>query len=525
MPTYDLPTFLNEPSAPVELVSELESYALEDSSVILRCKTLRYTPVMQNYYGTLVETILQPPTPGTPAVIRLDFCSDSIVRLRYAVGDTVPDNPSPMLVRAFDGEPVEVEESERLITVRTRWLRVEIVREPLQIRIFNRTGEKIWETRALDIDGLRRPEFQWNPGEQRWIFYHRYAYPLGHMNYGDRQRAFISLDLRHDEHLYGLGEDYGRLDKRNTFHALWNQEGFGNASPAAYKKIPFYMSTRGYGMFIHTANAVRVRAGDLEHTALSAIVDDSTALDLFIIAGMTFANILGRYTSITGAPALPPKWTFGLWMARISYNRQQQVEAIAAALRERAIPCDVIHIDTDWYKNDWECDLEFSDEKFPDPAGMMARLREQGFRVSLWQWPQYRHHLQHVCRSAGRRLSGKAPERAALSLPRLHARRGLYRLQQSRSSGVDSGEVSQAIRAGRGGDQGRFWRRRAAECRASQRRQCGNAQRLSAALQESHLGCHRRNAGRRQSDALGASGVGRLAALSHSLVGRWCRPL
>jgi alpha-D-xyloside xylohydrolase len=60
---------------------------------------------------------------------------------------------------------------------------------------------------------------------------------------------------------------------------------------------------------------------------------------------------------------------------------------VARDLRAHAIPCDVIHIDTDWYERDWECDLRFGPTKFPDPAGMISALRTQGFRVCLWQWP------------------------------------------------------------------------------------------------------------------------------------------
>jgi alpha-D-xyloside xylohydrolase len=74
-------------------------------------------------------------------------------------------------------------------------------------------------------------------------------------------------------------------------------------------------------------------------------------------------------------------------MGRISYNRQEQVEQVARELRQHAIPCDVIHIDTDWFAHDWACDLKFGPHKFPDPQAMMARLKAQGFRVCLWQWP------------------------------------------------------------------------------------------------------------------------------------------
>ncbi len=388
MTAYDLPTFLGEPLAPIELVSELAGVSIDGAAATLRCRTLRFSPMLHNYYGTQVETVLTPPVPGVDAIVQLDFLTDAIIRLRFAPGTLSPDAPSPMIVGQFEHRPqVEAVEHERGLTLSTSSLRVEIVREPFQVRIFDAGGREIWQTRALDIEGLRRPEVQWNPTEQRWIFYHRYAYPLGSLVDGQRRRAFCSLDLRHDEHIYGFGESFGRLDKRETMQALWIQEGFGNASPASYKRAPFYMSTRGYGLFIHTANAVRCRVGDLEHTALSMIVDDTCELDLFICCASKMKDILPLYTSITGAPAVPPLWTFGLWVGRISYNRQAQVETVAAELRAHEIPCDVIHIDTDWYRRDWECDLEFCPEKFPDPAGMMARLREQGLRVCLWQWP------------------------------------------------------------------------------------------------------------------------------------------
>jgi alpha-D-xyloside xylohydrolase len=140
-------------------------------------------------------------------------------------------------------------------------------------------------------------------------------------------------------------------------------------------------------LFVNTSNAIRYRVGDLEHTALSTIVDDTNLFDCYLIYGPSLQEILPRYTAVTGQPAVPPKWSFGLWMARISYSTQTQVEQVAADLRQHHIPCDVIHIDTDWYENDWECDLKFGQSKFPNPSALTKHLREQGFRISLWQWP------------------------------------------------------------------------------------------------------------------------------------------
>ncbi len=388
--TYEIPRFLGDPPLPVDLVTEVESYTTlsSEGAVSFRCRAKRYQPALYNYYGSITETVWDAPTDAPAVTIRLDICTPQIVRIRVQPGDTVDDNHTPMVINQFALRPsFTVSEMDDRIVIDTGALRVITMREPWQIIITDPDDTLIWATRPTDIDGFRRPVDQWNPPQQRWIFYHRYAYPLGMAAHGDRRHTFISCDLAYDEHIYGFGESFGRLDKRETYQALWIQESFSNASPATYKRAPFYMSSRGYGMYINTANAVRCHVGDLEHTALSLIIDDTDLFDAYFIYGPDLKAILPRYTSITGQPAVPPKWSFGLWMARISYNRQEQVETIARELRAHRIPCDVIHIDTDWYEHDWQCDLKFGASKFPDPAGMLARLREQGFRVCLWQWP------------------------------------------------------------------------------------------------------------------------------------------
>ena len=386
--SYEIPTFLGE-TLPVTFVSRLEEAVVNGRSLTLHCATNYYKPELHNYYGTVCETVWEPPTPGTPATIQIDFYTDALLRVRYFPGPSVPENKTPMAVEQFyDPVNLTVAENEDTMVIETAVIRLTITHDPWQLSLTDLNGKPIWHTLPIDIGGLMRPpkEQQWNPSQQRWIFLHRYAYPLGHVDYGDKKIAFASFGLGYDEHIYGFGESYGRLDKRETDQTLWIQEGFSNASPATYKRAPFYMSSRGYGLFVNTSNAIRYKVGTLEHTALSAIVDDTNLFDAYLIYGPMLKEILPQYTAVTGQPAVPPKWSFGLWMARISYNRQTQVEQVATDLRQRQIPCDVIHIDTDWYENDWECDLKFGRSKFPDPAGMMKRLRENGFRVSLWQW-------------------------------------------------------------------------------------------------------------------------------------------
>ena len=391
---YELPAFLGE-QVPVELVSRLLSAEEAGRSVVLRCATDRHEPTLQGYYGTYTETVRTAPVPGEVATVRIDVCTDHILRVRYAPGHDVPSNDTPMVEASFAEQPagdVTMVHDERAVHVVTPALRLDVEREPFRLVLRDRAGTVLWSTRAVDIASLRRARRQWRRAEQRWLFLHRFAYPLGCAREHGRTAAFASFDLRHDERVYGLGEDFGPLAKNGTYHRLWLQEAFSNSSLASYKQVPFHISTRGYGMYVNTSNALAYHVGDLDHSAMSVTVEDAAFLDLWLIGGPRISDVLPRYTSITGRAALPPLWSFGLWMSRISYQSQDEVDRTARQLREHRIPCDVVHIDTGWFREDYVCDLCFDPERFPDPAGMCQRLAELGLRVSLWQWPNVHVH-------------------------------------------------------------------------------------------------------------------------------------
>jgi alpha-D-xyloside xylohydrolase len=388
--TYELAPFLGAPQ-PVELVARLLDVQVEGAAVLLRCGTDRHEPELQDYYGTVAETVHAAPTPGREVLVRLDFWTPHVVRVRY-LPDGLPEDepPSPMLTgRPDPGVALRFRDDGDRVVVSSDAVDLVVVRDPWRLELRDRDGALLWATKPVDIDGLRRPENQWSPAEARWLFLHRYAYPMGCTREGGRTAAFASFDLRHDEHVHGFGESFGRFDKVGTTQRLWVQEAFSNASPASYKQVPWYWSSRGYGLFVHTTQPLAYRVGDLEHSALSVVVEDTAELDLFVVAARTAREAIPRYTALTGAPAVPPRWSLGLWMSRITYSSQEEVERVAAELREHRIPCDVLHIDTGWFAKDYTCDLTFSPTRFPDPAGMCARLAEQGFKVSLWQWPNY----------------------------------------------------------------------------------------------------------------------------------------
>ena len=204
----------------------------------------------------------------------------------------------------------------------------------------------------------------------------------------DYSRSYNAVfTLSPGEKIFGCGESFTTLDKRGQKIVLWTDDANGIQSQEIYKPIPFFMSSRGYGMFIHTTTPITCDFGNTFNGLNSLMVGDDE-LDLFVFLG-TPKEILDEYTKLTGKATLPPLWSFGLWMSRCTYNAEQQVRDIAAKLRAEKIPCDVLHLDTGWFETDWQCDYEFSRTRFTDPKKMLAELKADGFRISCWQLPYF----------------------------------------------------------------------------------------------------------------------------------------
>ncbi|HUI55397.1 MAG TPA: TIM-barrel domain-containing protein [Bryobacteraceae bacterium] len=204
----------------------------------------------------------------------------------------------------------------------------------------------------------------------------------------DYSRSIAAVfTLSASEKLFGCGESFTRLDKRGQKLVLWTNDANGVENAHMYKPIPFFMSSRGYGMFVHTSAPATFDFGASFSGTTELLLGDDD-LDLFVFLGAP-KDILNEYTTLTGKAAMPPLWSFGLWMSRITYNSEDQVRDVAAKLRQNRIPADVIHIDTGWFETDWRCDYRFSTTRFKDPAQMMADLKRDGFHISLWQLPYF----------------------------------------------------------------------------------------------------------------------------------------
>lgn len=195
------------------------------------------------------------------------------------------------------------------------------------------------------------------------------------------------FSLGPNEQIFGLGESPAPLNKVGQKVNLFVTDPQGPETPDMYKPIPFFFSNQGYGIFMHTSEPVTLDIGQ-SYIGANKIYMNDEDMDFFIFFG-TPKEILSEYTDLTGRPEMPPLWSFGTWMSRISYFTEDEGRDVASKLRENKIPSDVIHFDTGWFDVDWECDYEFSKERFKNPQKMINDLKKDGFHISLWQLPYF----------------------------------------------------------------------------------------------------------------------------------------
>jgi len=199
-------------------------------------------------------------------------------------------------------------------------------------------------------------------------------------------RSFVHERLALDigETIYGLGERFGAFVKNGQSVDLWNADG-GTASEQAYKNVPFYLSSAGYGLFVDHPELVSFEIGSEVVTQAQFSVPGQS-LTYYVIDGPSPKDVLRRYTGLTGRPARVPAWSFGLWLSTsftTSYD-EATVTGFIDGMAERDLPFSVFHFDCFWMRQFHWCDFVWDPATFPDPAGMLRRLHERGLRVCVW---------------------------------------------------------------------------------------------------------------------------------------------
>lgn len=186
------------------------------------------------------------------------------------------------------------------------------------------------------------------------------------------------------ECIYGFGEKFTPFVKNGQTVEMWNNDG-GTCTEQSYKNIPFYLSSKSYGVFVNSSDKVSFEVNSDTVSKVSFTVPGET-LEYFVFGGKNLEAVLERYTALTGRPALPPAYTFGLWLST-SFTTNYDEETIhhfIDGMAERKIPLQVFHFDCFWMKEYEWCNFEWNKEMFPDPKAMLKRLHEKGLEVCVW---------------------------------------------------------------------------------------------------------------------------------------------
>ena len=333
--------------------AQVYEHAIEADKVRLCCPTGRISNRGATLGGVVLTVEITSPAPG---VLR-------IKTWHYA--GAANRGPAFQLAAPLPG-CLKAEEKDGKIIARSGDLAIEIDIDTARM-VFTH-GEK--RLTALENKGLSYVKTAWNG-----LYYDPSS-----------EDAFTraQLELSVNERIYGLGERFGAFVRNGQSIDMWNEDG-GTSTDIAYKNIPFFLSSRGYGVFVNHPERVSFDIGS-EFVSKAGFSVKGESLDFFLIDGPSPKDVLSRYTALTGRPAMPAPWTFGLWLSTsftTDYD-EKTVSAFVDGMARRGIPLSVFHFDCFWMRAFRWCDFTFDPAMFPDPAGMLKRLKDRGLHICLW---------------------------------------------------------------------------------------------------------------------------------------------
>ena len=209
---------------------------------------------------------------------------------------------------------------------------------------------------------------------------------MAHMTNRDTGKTYMveQLAIDVDECIYGLGERYTPFVKNGQVVEMWNEDG-GTASEITYKNIPFYITNKGYGVLLDNEGdaAYEIASEKVERLQFSV---EGERLDYYVINGSTPKGTISKYTELTGKPALPPAWSFGLWLTTSFTTNYDEgtTSGFIQGMADRHIPLHVFHFDCYWMEAYEWCNFTWDPKTFPDPAGMLKRYHDRGLKICVW---------------------------------------------------------------------------------------------------------------------------------------------
>ena len=304
---------------------------------------------------------------GINLTLEITSPAPEILRLRtWHFRGAVTDSPSFEL-ELTEALPLQTEETDTQISIASGSLTLLIDKKPFSMT-WLRNGEVITRSTGRDLALMK----------ENWMdFYY---------DKGDKQDTYIRqmLSLSVGELVYGMGERFTPFVKNGQSVDIWNMDG-GTSTEQSYKNIPFFLTNKGYGVLVNHPENVSFEVGTEMVTRTEFSVKGGY-LDYYLINGPTMKEVLTRYTDLTGKPSLPAPWTFGLWLSTsfvTDYDEKTVMHFINGML-DRGIPLRTFHFDCFWMKEFHWSDFLWDSRVFPDPEGMLRRIKDKGLNICVW---------------------------------------------------------------------------------------------------------------------------------------------
>lgn len=303
---------------------------------------------------------------GVNLTVRITTPMDEVIRVQTSHHLGVMKKAPEFELNLEEHRPIQAVEDEEKITVTSGSLSLVITKDNWSMTYY-RDGKKLTGSSGRDLAYMKT---DWKG--------------LAYDKNGDDAYMRQQLNLGVGELVYGTGERFTPFVKNGQSIDIWNQDG-GTSTEQSYKNIPFYLTNKGYGVFVNHPGKVSFEVASEMVTKVGFSVPGQT-LDYVLFNGPTMKEVLERYTDLTGKPALPAPWTFGLWLSTsftTNYD-EETVMSFVDGMLERDIPLRVFHFDCCWMKEFHWSDFLWDSRVFPDPEGMLKRIKAKGIKICVW---------------------------------------------------------------------------------------------------------------------------------------------
>ena len=314
---------------------------------------------------------------GVNLTIRISSPREGIIRLQtwHHMGFVSKMPEFDLLLK--DDIKMEIEDGEDVLTVTSGDIRLEINKLMFSLKYSKKIENKEGANKWVRITG--------SEGRDLALIKKNYM-GMPYDKAGDTANTYMrqNLMLSVNEHIYGMGERFSALVKNGQRVAIYQKDG-GTSTDQSYKNVPFYLSDKAYGVFVNHPEPFEFEiASDSVEKCEFAV--EGGYLDYYVIAGQDMKDVLVRYTDLTGKPSLPAPWTYGLWLST-SFTTDYDEETVMSfvdGMLKRDIPLRTFHFDCCWMRDFHWTDFTWDPEVFPDPEGMIARIKSKGINVCCW---------------------------------------------------------------------------------------------------------------------------------------------